>query len=104
VAISALLVAYVSTLGQAVGVPREFGGLMAKPWRMVALHGGAWITLACLWFGDGNIHFGGLTVLDWTNLLIIAGCLQTFAVRLFRILRALQGERLRESRPAETGR
>jgi hypothetical protein len=34
----ALLVAYVGTLGQAVGVQREFSGWMAKPWRMVALH------------------------------------------------------------------
>src|SRR5205823_12931351 len=45
VAIWALLVAYVGTLGQAVGVQREFSGLMAKPWRMVALHAGAWLTL-----------------------------------------------------------
>src|SRR6202022_3653843 len=41
VAIFALLVAYVGTLGQAVGVQREFSGVMAKPWRMVALHIGA---------------------------------------------------------------
>ena len=40
VAIFALLVAYVGTLGQAVGVQREFSGVMAKPWRMVLLHGG----------------------------------------------------------------
>lgn len=90
VAILALLVAYVGTLGQAVGVQREFSGLMAKPWRMVALHVGAWITLALLWTGDGNIHLGGLTVLDWTNLLIVAGCVQTIGIRLFRILRALR--------------
>src|SRR5437588_3328026 len=56
VAIFALLVAYVGTLGQAVGVPREFSGLMAKPWRMVALHAGAWVTLGLLWFGDGEIR------------------------------------------------
>src|SRR5437879_3749358 len=47
-AIFALLVAYVGTLGQAVGVQREFSGLMAKPWRMVALHGGAGAPLALL--------------------------------------------------------
>ena len=33
---------------------------------------------------------GGLSVLDWTCLLVIAGCLQTIAQRLGRILRALQ--------------
>src|SRR5436305_412229 len=60
VAIFALLVAYVGTLGQAVGVQREFSGLMAKPWRMVALHVGAWVTLGLIWFGDGDLRYGGL--------------------------------------------
>src|SRR5207245_136600 len=76
-AIFALLVAYVGTLGQAVGVQREFSGLMAKPWRMVALSVGAGITLGLLWFADGDIRSSGLTVLDGTHLLIIAGCVQT---------------------------
>ncbi|OAI53228.1 hypothetical protein AYO44_16165 [Planctomycetaceae bacterium SCGC AG-212-F19] len=89
VAIFALLVAYVGTLGQAVGVQREFSGVMAKPWRMVALHVGAWITIALIWFADGVIQYGGLTVLDWTYLVIIAGCVQTIVVRLVRIVRAL---------------
>jgi phosphatidylglycerophosphate synthase len=92
VAIFALMVAYVGTLGQAVGVQREFSGVMAKPWRMVALHVGAWITLALTWFGDGDIMYGGLTVLDWTNILIIAGCVETIALRLVRIVRALQAD------------
>jgi phosphatidylglycerophosphate synthase len=91
-AIFALLVAYVGTLGQAVGVQREFSGLMAKPFRIVALNLGAWITLGLLWFDDGDIVFGGLTVLDWTHLLIIAGSVQTLALRLVRIVRALQLE------------
>jgi phosphatidylglycerophosphate synthase len=91
-AIFALLVAYVGTLGQAVGAPREFSGLMAKPWRMVALHAGAWTTLALLWFARGAIRYGGLTVLDWTHLLIIAGCVQTLALRLVRTVRSLRRE------------
>lgn len=90
VAIFALLVAYVGTLGQAVGVQREFSGWMAKPWRMVALHVGAWLTLCQLWFADGKIHLGVLTILDWTNLLIIAGCVQTITIRLIRIVKSLQ--------------
>ncbi len=89
-AIFALLVAYVGTLGQAVGVQREFSGVMAKPWRMVALHVGAWITLGLLWWGDGGIRYGRLTILDWTLLAIIAGCVQTIGIRLARILHALQ--------------
>lgn len=88
-AIFALLTAYVGTLGQAVGVQREFSGIMSKPWRMVALHVGAWVTLGLLWWGDGRIRYAGLTVLDWTHLVIILGCAQTIGVRLARILRAL---------------
>jgi phosphatidylglycerophosphate synthase len=93
-AIFALLVAYVGTLGQAVGVQREFSGLMTKPWRMVTLHAGAWLTLGLLWFGNGQmedrITFRELTVLDWTHILIVAGCVQTIIVRLMRIVRALK--------------
>jgi len=90
VAIFALLVAYVGTFGQALGVQREFSGIMTKPWRMVALHAGAWITLGLVWWGDGRIRHGNLTVLDWTHLAIMAGCLQTIAIRLIRIMRALR--------------
>ncbi|MGH7351178.1 MAG: CDP-alcohol phosphatidyltransferase family protein [Candidatus Methylomirabilales bacterium] len=88
-AIFALLTAYVGMLGQAVGVHREFSGIMSKPWRMVALHIGAWITLGLLWWGDGRIRYGGWTILDWTHLIIILGCVQTIWVRLARIMRAL---------------
>lgn len=91
-AIFALLTAYVGTLGQAVGAQRQFGGLMAKPWRMVMLHLGAWLTLGLLWWGNGHIRYGGLTVLDWTHLLIIVGCVQTIGVRLRRILRTLAAQ------------
>jgi phosphatidylglycerophosphate synthase len=103
VAILALLVACVGTLGQAVGVQREFRGLMAKPWRTVALHIGAWVTLGLLRFAGGAIRYGGLTVLDWTHLLIIAGCVQTLAVRLVRIVRALQQQDAASGGPTETG-
>jgi phosphatidylglycerophosphate synthase len=98
-AIFALLVAYVGTLGQAVGVQREFSGIMAKPWRMVVLHGGAWITLGLIWFGDGEIRYAGLTVLDWTHLVIIGGCVQTLAIRLVRIVRALKREEVTQGGP-----
>jgi phosphatidylglycerophosphate synthase len=91
--IFALMTAYVGILGQAVGVQREFSGIMSKPWRMVALHIGAWLTLATIWFGSGRISFAGLTVLDWTCLVVIAGCIQTICVRLSRIMRALAERR-----------
>jgi phosphatidylglycerophosphate synthase len=92
-AIFALLVAYVGTLGQALGVQREFSGCMSKPWRMVALHIGAWVTLGLLWAGEA-IRYGRLTVLDWTFVVIIAGCVQTAWIRLVRIVRALQEKAL----------
>jgi phosphatidylglycerophosphate synthase len=87
-AIFALLTAYVGTFGQALGVGRQFGGIMAKPWRMVVLHIGAWITLGLMWRGI-PVDLGPLTVLDWTCLVVIAGCLQTIAVRLAAIMRGL---------------
>jgi phosphatidylglycerophosphate synthase len=87
-AILALLTAYVGTFGQALGVGRQFGGIMAKPWRMVVLHVGAWTTLGLLWSGR-SIDLGALTVLDWSNLVVIVGCVETIAVRLARIMQGL---------------
>ena len=86
-AILAVLTAYVGLFGQALGVQREFGGLMAKPWRMVALHIGAWL----MFFFAGQ-SFAGLSILDWTCFVIIAGCLETIVVRLKRITAALQNK------------
>jgi phosphatidylglycerophosphate synthase len=85
-AIFALVTAYVGMLGQAVGVRREFSGVMAKPWRMVALHLGAWLAFVL----GGSREFASLTVLDWTCVFIVTGCLQTITVRLRGIMRALQ--------------
>lgn len=88
-AIFALLTAYVGIFGQAIGGQREFSGWMSKPWRMVALHIGSWCTLA-LWSNNGGIRFNYLTVLDWTCVMVIAGCVQTMVVRLKRIMAAVQ--------------
>jgi phosphatidylglycerophosphate synthase len=88
-AILALLTAYVGMLGQAVGAKREFGGLMSKPWRMAVLMLGACVTAGILLSGRGSMDWGGLTVLDWTCLIVIAGCVETIAVRLLRTLRIL---------------
>lgn len=88
-AIFALLTAYVGLFGQAVGTERQFGGLMSKPWRMVVLHIGAWVALALIWTRGDNGSVSTLTALDWANLLVIAGCMQTIAVRLRRIMAAL---------------
>jgi hypothetical protein len=55
---------------------------MAKPWRMVVLHVGAWCAVAT----------GRAAFIDWTCVVIIAGCMQTIAVRLRRILDALHAK------------
>jgi phosphatidylglycerophosphate synthase len=87
-AIAAVLTAYVGTLSQAVGAPRQFGGWMSKPWRMVVLSIGTWAMWALTVSGD---HFAGtsLSPLDWACIVILVGCAQTIFVRLRRTLSAL---------------
>ena len=87
-AIAAVLTAYVGLFGQALGVQREFGGIMSKPWRMVALHIGAWLALFL-----GGQSFASFAILDWTCLVVIGGSIQTMVVRLKRITAALQDKR-----------
>ena len=89
VAMAALIVAYVGLFGQAVGVQREFSGIMAKPWRIVALSIGALATLFAV-YPEGSHYVGGVLILDWTHYAILAGCVQTVIVRLTRIFRALE--------------
>ena len=87
-AIFALLTSYVGLFGQALGVQREFGGIMSKPWRMVALHVGSWFA-----FFLAPQSSATFTILDWTCLAVIAGCVETIFVRLKRITDALQDKR-----------
>jgi phosphatidylglycerophosphate synthase len=87
-AIFAVLTSYVGLFGQALGVQRQFGGIMSKPWRMVALHVGAWLT-----FFFAPQSPATFTVLDWTCLVVSAGCVETIVVRLKRITAALQDKR-----------
>lgn len=110
-ALFAVLTAYVGMFGQAIGVQREFSGIMAKPWRMVTLHLGSWIAVgfACFRppeFISPDATNGasasllnavvaqqsrlGLSILDWTCLIIVIGCVQTIVVRLSKIFRALR--------------
>jgi hypothetical protein len=59
---------------------------------MAWLHLGTWITLGLLWWKHGEIRLGGLTVLDWTCLIIIGGCAQTVWIRLHCILADLRAK------------
>jgi len=86
-AIFALLTAYVGLFGQAIGAGRQFGGLMSKPWRMVAVALGSWLTWLLPSLSQAPNRF---TIFDWTCLLIIAGCVQTIVIRLKGILRSLR--------------
>ena len=86
-AIFALLTAYVGLFGQALGGEREFGGIMSKPWRMVALSVGAWLTF---FLQDGAERF---SILDLTSVIVVIGCIQTIVVRLKRIAAALHNQR-----------
>jgi len=79
--ISALLTAYVGLFGQALGVSRQFGGVMSKPWRMVVLSLGSWITFASR---SSLPSMQTFTIFDWSCIIIIAGCIQTIVVRLKR--------------------
>jgi phosphatidylglycerophosphate synthase len=89
-AIFSLGTAYVGTLGQAVGAEREYGGIMSKPWRMVVLGLGAWLTYALIRWRHGDPFIEHRFALDWACLIVIAGCLQTSAQRLGRTLRRLK--------------
>jgi hypothetical protein len=86
-AIFAVLTSYVGLFGQGLGVQRQFGGIMSKPWRMVALHAGAW--LAFFFAAQSSATF---TIFDWTCLVVVAGCVETIVVRLKRIAAALQNK------------
>ena len=88
VAIASVIVAYVGLFGQAVGVQREFSGVMAKPWRIVLLSIGALTTMFLVLSGQ-RYWIGGFAILDWTHIVILVGCAQTIIVRLRRIFRAL---------------
>jgi phosphatidylglycerophosphate synthase len=92
-AILSLGTAYVGMLGQAVGAQREFTGLMSKPWRMVALGLGAWLTYVLFRWNNGDTIIGGLRTLEWACVTVIAGCFQTSAQRLARVLRRLKAKR-----------
>jgi phosphatidylglycerophosphate synthase len=86
-ALMAIMTAYVGTLSQAVTGKRRFEGVMSKQWRMVVLSAGAIVMFAMIATGRAFApqaagYVSGLSVLDWTNLLIVAGCLQTCYVRL----------------------
>ncbi len=88
-AILAVMTAYIGVTGQAVAGRREYAGLMSKPWRMVWLAVGAWITWGVIVAGVNRFSLANLRPLDAIGVLIIVGCVQTCVVRLRRTLALL---------------
>ncbi|CAN5588323.1 hypothetical protein BH10PLA1_BH10PLA1_12640 [soil metagenome] len=89
-AIAAVLTAYVGTLSQAVGATRQYGGWMSKPWRMVVLLIGSWVSWVLIVTHGGAKVGGPMSPLDWACIVILAGCVQTIVVRLCRTMRTLE--------------
>lgn len=81
----AVLVAYVGTFGQAVGVGRRFEGWMSKPWRMVAVAVGL---LATFCWPEGWMAVA--RPLDVAFGLIVLGGLDTIRRRIRHIVFALR--------------
>ncbi|MEK7469976.1 MAG: CDP-alcohol phosphatidyltransferase family protein [Planctomycetota bacterium] len=94
--IGALLTAYVGVLGQAVAGKREYGGVMSKQWRMVALMAASVAAGVLGWRGLTD-EWRGWSVLDGALMLVIAGSVETCVVRLANTLRLLR------DRPAAGG-
>jgi phosphatidylglycerophosphate synthase len=88
-AIFALITAYVGLFGQAIGGRRQFGGVMAKPWRMVVLAFASLLT----WMVRPSVpSMNRFMAFDWSCLVVIGGCCQTIVVRLKAILGSLQNK------------
>lgn len=89
-AIAALAVAYVGTLGQALGAGRRFEGWMSKPWRVVAVLLGATVTVLS---ADRSVPLAGLpftlTSLDVALLVLVVGAIETISRRLVSIAHRL---------------
>jgi len=88
-AIFAVLTAYVGVFGQAVGGKREYGGVMAKPWRIVVLAVAAYATFAWHLLGRSVWLTERISLFDLACIIVIVGCVQTIWVRLASILRGL---------------
>ncbi len=78
---------YVGVLGKAVGVHRQFGGIMSKQNRMFAIAIGCWAQFFCSRYFAWEYP---ITLLDAFNILIIVGLVQTILVRIRAIFRELE--------------
>ncbi len=83
-AIGALFTAYIGILSQRGLAPRQFGGLMSKPWRMFCVIIAAIATLAFPGLDavlQNKYHTSMFSITCW---IVVAGCLQTTVYRYRR--------------------
>jgi phosphatidylglycerophosphate synthase len=88
-ALGAVMTAYIGVTGQAVAGKREYGGWMSKPWRMVVLALGAWVSFALFASGPRLLANDTVKPFDVACVIIIVGCIETCFVRLRATLRRL---------------
>lgn len=80
--IGALFTAYVGILSQAVTAPRQYGGLMSKPWRMVVVSLFAILILALPDWENRLLSKYGISLFAIACTIVIAGSMQTTILRL----------------------
>lgn len=95
-AVASVFVAYVGTLGQAVGAGRQFGGWMSKPHRMLVVGLGALWTarLLTLPTAESHLFFSAVpfSALDVALAIVFLGCIATSIQRIRAIRGRLLGE------------
>lgn len=94
-ALAALATAYVGTLGRAVGVRRQYGGMMSKPWRMVVVSVAAVVELVRVALDVPAAVVMGATVFDAACVIVLVGCIQTCVTRVRAIDRELAALRIK---------
>lgn len=85
-AISAVITAYVRTLGASAGTSQYFCGPMAKQERM------AIITLASIAAAIIGWSGGAFPIIGWSLVAVVLGCIVTIFRRLHKIIRELESK------------
>jgi phosphatidylglycerophosphate synthase len=80
-AIGALFTAYIGILSQAASAPRQFGGVMSKPWRMVVVSFMAGLIFIAPALEQTSIEQWNVSLFAIACGIVILGCLQTTFVR-----------------------
>ncbi len=88
-AIGALFTAYIGVLSQAASAPRQFGGLMSKPWRMVVVSIAAFVIFVLPIVNTQFIKQYDIGVFGIACWIVVIGCFQTTIHRYRQAMRWL---------------